>query len=94
MSEYTPGPWIVVGHKVYALEDCEHHPVADCTTNHTCREEWEVGANVRLISAATDLLDSLREIVEYWNSIVPTDCVNDMHIKARAAIVKATGETQ
>lgn len=45
----------------------------------------------RLRDAAPDLLKALEEIVEFWDSIVPTDCINEMHVKARAAISKAKG---
>ena len=86
MSEHTPGPWIVVGHKVYAPEDCEHHPVADCTTNHTCREEWEVEANAKLIAAAPTLLNALKVLADVAERQgIPCDA-------ARAAINYATGE--
>jgi hypothetical protein len=47
-----------------------------------------------LLRVNAELVDALREIVEYWDSIVPTDCVNEMHTKARAALVKATGGTK
>jgi hypothetical protein len=46
--------------------------------------------DARLIAAAPDLLEALKDIVEFWDSIVPTDAVNQMHINARAAIVKVT----
>lgn len=48
------------------------------------------GAVGELIEQRDELLEALKEVVGYWDSIVPTDCVNDMHIKARAAIEKAT----
>jgi len=46
----------------------------------------------RLHAVNTELLEALKDIVEFWDSIVPTDAVNQMHINARAAIAKATGE--
>jgi hypothetical protein len=49
--------------------------------------------DARLIAAAPDLLEALKDIVGFWDSIVPTDAVNQMHINARAAIAKATGES-
>jgi hypothetical protein len=58
----TQGPWKAVGAKIYA-PDCEHHPVADCSTNHTCRDEWEVEANAVLMAAAPDLLEALRQLL-------------------------------
>jgi hypothetical protein len=44
----------------------------------------------RLHLVNVDLLEALKDIVEFWDSIVPTDAVNQMHINARAAIAKAT----
>ncbi len=50
-------------------------------------------ANARLMAAAPDLLEALQDIVSFWDEHVPTDCINDMHKKARAAIAKATAPT-
>ena len=44
----------------------------------------------RLQSVNADLLEALKDIVGFWDNIVPTDAVNQMHINARAAIAKAT----
>jgi hypothetical protein len=55
---------------------------------------WGASHYECLLRVNAELVDALREIVEYWDSIVPTDCVNEMHTKARAALVKATGETK
>lgn len=56
MAGHTEGGWTVDGFEVYADEDCETHPVADCTPNRSCRLEDEALANARLIAAAPDLL--------------------------------------
>lgn len=47
------------GYMVFS-PDCDSHPVADCSGNHTCRDEEECEANARLIAAAPDLLAALR----------------------------------
>jgi hypothetical protein len=92
MSKHTPGPWKVAkpqkshanGKLMYGIVGPEI--VADY-------EDWGfTEANARLIAAAPDLLEVLSEVVKFWDSIVPTDCINDMHIKARAAIARAEGE--
>lgn len=60
---FTPGPWGVDGTFVDAKDDCEIHPVADCSCNHTCRSEEEQRANARLIAAAPDLYEALSHLV-------------------------------
>ncbi len=94
-TQHTPGPWVVIGEQVYAPDDCDHHPVADCTTNHSCRDEWDVEANARLIAAAPDLLEALQHI----QRCIPLGGFAQIHHKSDtwaqidAAIAKATGET-
>ena len=83
-TQHTPGPWqqVHTGETglVFAKIFDEIHFIAEETDK----------ANARLIAAAPDLLEALKEIVGFWDSIVPTDAVNQMHINARAAIAKAT----
>lgn len=76
----TPGPWTLDDTNyddlqrptrfagpvvIYADSDCDIHPVADCSCNHTCREEEAQRSNATFIAAArTDipaLLTALRE---------------------------------
>ena len=91
MSEqHTPGPWKVV-------DSWDDYTIEGPNSEEIIFQDGPYGtptikeANARLIAAAPALLEALRDIVEYWDSIVPTDCVNEMHIKARATIAKATG---
>lgn len=93
MSKHTPGPWIWDNNfnGLYgAGPDNEVLSYAGYEgmwlTDSPSRE-----ANARLIASAPDLLEALSEVVEFWDSIVPTDCINEMPIKARAAIAKASG---
>lgn len=51
---YRYGPQVV-----YSLGDCDIHPVADCSCNHTCRDEAQAAANGKLIAAAVNALDPL-----------------------------------
>ncbi len=62
----TPGPWTAEddgdaqlekprypGHgatSVYANEDCEWHVVADCSCNHTCRDDEQQQINAAFIA--------------------------------------------
>lgn len=101
-TPFTPGPWSVsdinaddLRHAarfgnvvVYADDDCETHPVADCSCNHTCRETDEQIANARLIAAAPDLLAALKGVLRIADrKTVEFDA-------ARAAIAKAEGSGQ
>lgn len=49
-----------------------------------------VHPDMRLIAAAPDLLEALQGVVAFWDSITTQDCLNDLHVKAREAIAKAT----
>jgi hypothetical protein len=110
---HTPGPWTVQDCNVddlqrpnrlmgpvvvYADDDCELHPIADCSCNHTCREIDEAEANARLIAAAPELLEAARqclkamEVVERdygWPYNAPL--LSAMQ-GAEAAIAKAEGK--
>lgn len=64
----TPGPWaarpgdgVLDGRSkfetkrhvlIYALDDCDTHPIADASCNHTCRMPDEQEANAAFIAAA------------------------------------------
>jgi hypothetical protein len=88
MSKHTPGPWAHENYQgvIHVFVDNQGGTPSVCKLIGPDKE-----ANARLIAAAPDLLEALSDVVKFWDSIVPTDCVNDMHIKARAAIAKATG---
>jgi hypothetical protein len=60
VSKFTPGPWIADGVEVYST-DCDHHAVANCSVNHTCRSSDEAEANASLVAAAPELLEALRD---------------------------------
>lgn len=89
MSEvkHTPGPWTVLGEGIYCADNWFF--IADVPVNfaeHSGVQE----ANARLIAAAPELLEALQELLEVQAEL-------DAEIaerKARAAIAKATGETE
>lgn len=86
MTGHTKGVWTVDGFEVYADEDCETHPVADCTPNGSCRLEDEALANTRLIASAPELLECLM-MAEVYVAIEGSDEELKM---VQEAIAKAT----
>jgi len=96
MNKHTPGPWAVVDNGIWDVS-----VVGEATICHINNKgEWfpkdgtQMGrsqnkmlADARLIAAAPDLLEALKEVYDWC---YPTDSA--WAIKARAAIAKATGE--
>jgi hypothetical protein len=90
MIGHTPGPWIALPHEPdddgFIIQ-----PIQSKSTMAIIGEVYggtmlpESAANGRVIAAAPELLDSLREIV------LLTDRDTDIWNKARAAIAKAEG---
>ena len=94
MSKHTPGPWASneyttsVSVPLKAV-DCERIGFSIVFVNG--HRGKEAAANARLIAAAPELLEALKEIVDAadgagWEQLDPS------FKKARAAIAKATGE--
>src|SRR5689334_22242263 len=83
---------------VFADDDCETHPIADASCNHSCRLEDEQEANARLIAAAPELLEVLSDMFVQGDVQValagnPIAC-EALEAKARSAIAKVLGEDQ
>jgi hypothetical protein len=113
-TKFTPGPWTAKNSNdddlanhvrfdgpvvVYADEDCDIHPIADCSCNHSCRITDETFANARMIAAAPDMYAALERMINLYVALVDCgDCGNwnpeeEMEvILARDAIRKARGE--
>lgn len=102
MTQHTPGPWTVqnlepstIGHDW--VDGPNRRRIAVCSEivgsgpHGYCQlvDTDEIAANARLISAAPDLLDALKRMVD-----VPGGEDGDFRAiaAARAAIAKATGE--
>ncbi len=93
-AKHTPGPWLQVG----AWVEVERDDIPDiCTCNPRdigqdhLKWNWKtVHANARLIAAAPDLLEALKDVLPELESIGPLEKFE----RARAAIAKATGETK
>lgn len=91
MSNHTPGPWFVG-------ETWKLRPPIYCNTGEICTTEHgqeDSRANARLIAAAPELLEALKELVE-WAMDAATELDIPTHSpscisKARAAIAKAEG---
>jgi hypothetical protein len=87
---HTPGPWkaiIDMGYKTNPCSVVVKRPGVHATTvanipRRATIPSWEWDANARLIAAAPDLLEALKEMVERWGS----------NPRADAAIAKAKGE--
>ena len=97
MAGHTPGPWTVdVSHMYGAINAGKRHvALANFYNCHdeemrVTREQQE--ANAQLISAAPDLFEALKIILEYpYGDASPLDDPLVMN-QARAAIRKAEGE--
>lgn len=88
--KFTPGPWMLSGRTVYALNDQGFNRFS-ALVQDAHAPAYELNANARLIAAAPELLEALEQAVTsmqdsgYQNSHVAVRA-------ARAAIAKATGE--
>ncbi len=100
MSNFTPGPWIVEAPYFSEVQTMERESVASCWHSDCngksvtisgvieCSPE-ESAANARLIAAAPDLLEALKD------AVCALDCCGKDYPaaeKAREAIAKATGQ--
>lgn len=93
MSErkHTPGPWMVEGRTVYALNDDGYNRFSALVQDaHTPGDELE--ANAQLIAAAPELLEALEALTANYADVEQGGSKNVD--KARAAIAKATGESK
>lgn len=107
MSNHTPGPWVFsdntkLGWKTnpysVSVKRKGHFTAVADIPNRKLLTDEEKKANARLISAAPDLLEALKEITsDYAERFDLDDPSTNPGIKssiklARAAIAKATGE--
>ena len=88
MSKHTPGPW---EHNDYQIIETKTEKViANCTYGGRNPNNAN---DARLIAAAPELLESLQQLIDWFDSDSnePIEAPLDA---ARAAIAKATGETK
>lgn len=98
MSQHTPGPWRVcaevgggIGSTLGAAisdDTPEQNFIARIVRNDQLRDDYE--GNARLIAAAPELLDALRELVQ----ATPTPLHNDRQIAAFDTAVRLLGKVQ
>ena len=89
-GQHTPGLWEVkrqINGEDFYIADGPNFDVCEIIVGHA-RSQETAEANARLIAAAPDLLENLKQLCELLESI-GHDCT-----PARAAIAKATGETK
>ena len=97
MGKYTPGPWRVDESHIYGPINAGKRHVAMANFYNCHDEEMRVTrdqqkANTQLISAAPDIYEALKIILEYpYGDASPLEDPLVME-RARAAIRKAEGE--
>ena len=98
-AKHTTGPWVIHPdddlHPEYSghVMTRDGYAVADCILEWSSIEECEQIANARLIAAAPDLLEALRNLADLYDTDKGCRSLPE-YIAARAAIAKATGETK
>jgi hypothetical protein len=91
-SGHTPGPWRVLPTPFCDRIEAENGPCIAETGNWLAHEKVEQHANARLIAAAPDLLEALKELrVREWGHGPSTD---PLYARVRDAIAKAEGHSQ
>ncbi len=96
-GEHTPGPWLLSGDLVYALDETatanrfsariEGGYEINYRRHPVRTHDAELQANARLIAAAPDLLEALVEMERAFGA----ECSGGPAVRARAAIAKARG---
>lgn len=97
-AQHTPGPWFArkntAGYYDISIGDADYSP-SFATAHHNPYAQVDadaLDANARLIAAAPEMLDALRQMVV--NSKGDRKEYRDCHKKALAAIAKAEGRDQ
>ena len=83
MSKHTPGPWMADSH--YPSVSAPTAPNLALCNDHAIPMSERI-ANARLIAAAPDLLEALKEVVAF------TGALGGPYVRARAAIKAVEGE--
>lgn len=99
-SKHTPGPWVVTPHPdthvdVFGVGEIMDDKEMQYALSHTfCYQNAE--ANARLIAAAPELLEALKDLIGWVPGGVHfhTDAPQKAVERASAAIAKATGGAQ
>lgn len=96
IMSYTKGPWRVVEADtpgvLYISGPAQTLTIITTALDLDFADYVKRTADAQLIAAAPELFETLQEVVAFWDSITMEDYVNDIHVRARAAIAKAKGE--
>jgi hypothetical protein len=97
-TKHTPGPWIdkAFDKSQWNVYDSHGWPVAQALQIKVLNadiKQAERTANARLIAAAPDLIEALTVLSDWVESLISDNECRPLE-NARAAIAKATGETQ
>lgn len=102
MSTHTPGPWLLDGTYVYQ-DDATGRTICDCAHSKT-RDRAEQVSNAKLIAAAPELLEALRDahnLIVIARNYFPKSIHNHDKFNLEntcaaigKAIAKATGELE
>lgn len=87
-AKHTPGPWDENNGRVFRGNSGS---ICILTDQHSF---VEYRANARLIAAAPELLEALQSIIEIGKRNTENPKYDGYYDAARAAIAKATGETE
>ena len=98
--KHTPGPWEAdfETYPIMVRSQSETWPLVDELGNEEGRAGVFIAntgdnkANARLIAAAPELLEALKQIVNVWDTNPDVITYAELTRSARAAIAKATGE--
>jgi len=85
-AKYTPGPWIVNPFNAWVELPGVNAPICAMLWRTELRSEDETLANARLIAAAPELVEALREFVD--SAIADLELIE----QARALLAKIDGE--
>ena len=96
ITHHTPGPWHyspdVSLHNTALVYGADKYLVADAGRIHRRQPEEQI-ANAKLIAAAPDLLDALRDMTEFYAQVTASPDEDSVLAAARAAIAKAEGRS-
>jgi hypothetical protein len=89
-TTHTQGEWAFDDNEIYS--ESTDHGAAICTMNTTSAHftEEEVKANARLLAAAPELLETLKQLIERCLRTADTTLLHEELYNAQQAIQKAT----
>lgn len=89
---HTPGPWEISESPDFPGQQTIHAQGSDRILAVLDRTDEQDIANARLIAAAPDLLEALKEAIRLYDEGDATDVLEFIRCEARAALTKAEGQ--